>query len=69
MFYLLKKEKKYCFLPANVTFQLSTDFCITVQVPNTLYSFSINKGRMNNIQPKRVFFHHFETITIIYDTY
>ena len=46
MFYLLKKKKKYCFLPAKVTFHLSTDFCITVQAPNTLYSFLINKGRI-----------------------
>ena len=38
MFYLLTKEKKYCFLPARVTFHLSTDFCITCTVQHlTLY--------------------------------
>ena len=26
MFYLLKKERKYCFIPAKGTFHLSTDF-------------------------------------------
>ena len=48
MYYLLKKVKKYmyCFDLAKVTFHLSTDFCITVQEPNTLYSFLIIKGRI-----------------------
>ena len=46
MFYLLKKEKKYCFIPAKGTFHLSTDFCITVEAPNYLYSFLIMKGRI-----------------------
>ena len=44
-FYLLKKEKKYCFVPAKGTFYLSTDFCITVQAPNTGL-FLIIKGRI-----------------------
>ena len=37
MFYLLKKEKNTvkCFVPTKGTFYLSTDFCITVQAPNT----------------------------------
>ena len=36
-FYILfiEKRKKYCFVPAKGTFNLSTDFCITVQSPNT----------------------------------
>ena len=33
MFYLLKKEKRYCFIPAKGTFHCSTYFCITVQAP------------------------------------
>ena len=36
MFYLLKEKKKST---AKGTLHLSTDFCITVQAPNTLYSF------------------------------
>ena len=44
----LKKrgDKKYCFVPAKGTFHLSTDFCITVEAPNTLYSLLIIKGRI-----------------------
>ena len=69
MFYLLKKkEKKYCLVPAKGTFHLSTDFCITVQAPNTLFYFNHQGQNRISIQPKRVFFQHFETITIIYDT-
>ena len=37
--FIEKRKKKYCFIPAKGTFHLSTDFCITVQEPNTLYSF------------------------------
>ena len=47
MFYLLKKKKKiFCFVPAKGTFHLITLLCITVQAPNTLYSFLIIKGRL-----------------------
>ena len=34
--YFLKKEKKYCYIPAKGTFHLSTDFCITVQAPKNI---------------------------------
>ena len=64
MFYLLKKEKRYCFVPTKGTFYLSTDFCFTVQAPNTNHQ---GQNRIT-IQPNRVFLYHFETITIIYDT-
>ena len=49
------KEKKYCFVPAKGTFYLSTDFCITVQVPeNSLFN---HQGQNKiTIQPNRIFF-------------
>ena len=36
-FYILfiEKRKESCFVPAKGTFYFSTDFCITVQAPNT----------------------------------
>ena len=37
--YALFIKKKYCFVPAKGTFHLSTVLFITVQAPNTLYSF------------------------------
>ena len=45
-FYWKKNEKKVLFRPCQGHFYLSTDFCITVQAPNTLYSFLIIKGRL-----------------------
>ena len=36
--FIENREKNYCFVPVNGTFHFSTDFCITVQAPNTLYS-------------------------------
>ena len=74
-FYLLKKRKESCFVPANGTFYFSTDFCITVQAPNTSLFLNSDLYKISNIchcfnhqgrnriiiQPNRVFFHHFET--------
>ena len=67
MFYLLKKEKNNVLsLPRELfTFALTS----ALQSRHlTLTVFNPQGQNRITIQPNRVFFHHFETIKIIYDT-
>ena len=68
MLYLLKKIKKYCYIPAKGTFHLSTDFCITVQAPKIYSLFLLSLKAEKNNHTAQGLFHHYETITIINDT-
>ena len=43
----IEKIKKYCYVPVKGTINISTDFCITVQAPNTSLYYS-SRAEWNN---------------------
>ena len=68
MFYLLKKKKSTVSSLPRALFTLALTSALQSRHP-THYIISNHHGQNRiTIQPNRVFFHHFGTITIIYDT-
>ena len=58
MIYLLKKEKKYCFVPAKGTFHLSTDFYITVKDKDKEALFNVAYNVTDNISSRAILQHN-----------